>query len=143
MFNLGAIVFQLPIGSLGDRMGRGRLLTWLVSIGSVGFLLMELNKESFVMLTVLFALTEIVCGSMYSLGLGYLNYVFTKIHNAAGNLLISMILSIESIIRPVIDGTLIGVSGGSQYLSFFTAVMILILIGNIIYQHQLKKRINS
>lgn len=143
MFNLGAILFQLPIGSLGDRMGRGRLLTWLVSIGSVGFLLMELNKESFVMLTVLFALTGVVCGSMYSLGLGYLTDVIPKTHIAAGNLLISMIFSIGSIIGPVLGGTLIGVSGGTLYFSFFTAVMILVLIGNIIFQHQLKNRMNS
>lgn len=124
-------------------MGRGRLLTWLVSIGSVGFLLMELNKESFVMLTVLFALTGIVCGSMYSLGLGYLTDVIPKTHIAAGNLLISMIFSTGSIIGPVLGGALIGVSGGTLYFSFFTAVMILVLIGNVIFQHQLKNRMNS
>lgn len=142
MFNLGAILFQLPIGALGDRMGRGKLLTWLVAIGSIGFLLMELNKESFFMLTALFLMTGVACGSMYSLGLGYLTDVIPRTHIAAGNLLISIIFSIGSILGPVFGGSLISLSNGTLYFSFFTAVMVLVLIGNLIFRYQLKNRTN-
>ncbi|WOS96907.1 MFS transporter [Nosocomiicoccus massiliensis] len=123
-------------------MGRGKLLTWLVSIGSIGFLLMELNKESFFMLTALFLMTGVACGSMYSLGLGYLTDVIPRTHIAAGNLLISIIFSIGSILGPVFGGSLISLSNGTLYFSFFTVVMVLVLIGNLIFRYQLKNRTN-
>ncbi len=135
-FSFGAILLQVPIGALGDRVGRSRLITVLLSLGGVTFLFMELYSTSFAMLVVLFILAGVFVGSMYSLGISYMTDITPKSNLPAGNLMAGIMFSLGSIIGPVIGGYIITVSGGSYYFIFFTIVIAIITLLNVSFMYR-------
>lgn len=135
-FSFGAILLQVPIGALGDRVGRSRLITVLLVLGGVTFLFMELYSSSFAMLVVLFILAGVFVGSMYSLGISYMTDITPKSNLPAGNLMAGIMFSLGSIIGPVIGGYIITVSGGNYYFIFFTIVIAIITLLNISFMYR-------
>lgn len=130
-FSFGAILLQVPIGALGDRVGRSRLITILLVLGAVTFLFMELYSSSFAMLVLLFILAGVFVGSMYSLGISYMTDITPKYNLPAGNLMAGIMFSLGSIIGPVIGGYVITVTGGDYYFTFFTIAIAIITTLNI------------
>ncbi|WP_342387413.1 MFS transporter [Salinicoccus bachuensis] len=130
-FSFGAILLQVPIGALGDRVGRSRLITILLVLGAVTFLFMELYSSSFAMLVLLFILAGVFVGSMYSLGISYMTDITPKSNLPAGNLMAGIMFSLGSIIGPVIGGYVITVTGGDYYFTFFTLAIAIITTLNI------------
>ena len=135
-FSFGAILLQVPIGALGDRVGRSRLITVLLVLGGVTFLFMELYSSSFAMLVVLFILAGVFVGSMYSLGISYMTDITPKSNLPAGNLMAGIMFSLGSIIGPVIGGYIITVSAGNYYFIFFTIVIAIITLLNISFMYR-------
>ncbi|WP_434121716.1 MFS transporter [Salinicoccus roseus] len=135
-FSFGAILLQVPIGALGDRVGRSRLITVLLALGGVTFLFMELYSTSFAVLVVLFILAGVFVGSMYSLGISYMTDITPKSNLPAGNLMAGIMFSLGSIIGPVIGGYIITVSGGSYYFIFFTIAIAIITLLNVSFMYR-------
>ncbi|MFA7745511.1 MFS transporter [Salinicoccus roseus] len=135
-FSFGAILLQVPIGALGDRVGRSRLITVLLALGGVTFLFMELYSSSFAMLVVLFILAGVFVGSMYSLGISYMTDITPKSNLPAGNLMAGIMFSLGSIIGPVIGGYIITVSDGNYYFIFFTIAIAIITLLNISFMYR-------
>lgn len=135
-FSFGAILLQVPIGALGDRVGRSRLITVLLVLGGVTFLFMELYSSSFAMLVVLFILAGVFVGSMYSLGISYMTDITPKSNLPAGNLMAGIMFSLGSITGPVIGGYIITVSGGNYYFIFFTIAIAIITLLNVSFMYR-------
>ncbi|WP_031546594.1 MFS transporter [Salinicoccus luteus] len=135
-FSFGAILLQVPIGALGDRIGRSRLITVLLVLGAVTFLFMELYSSSFAMLVLLFILAGVFVGSMYSLGISYMTDITPKSNLPAGNLMAGILFSLGSIIGPVIGGYIITVTDGNYYFSFFTIIIAIITLLNISFMYR-------
>lgn len=133
MFSFGAILLQVPIGSLGDKVGRSRLISVLLLLGLGTFLLMEVFSGSFIMLMVLFVLAGIFVGSMYSLGISYMADMTPAYNLPAGNLIAGMFFSIGSILGPVIGGAVITGTGGGMYFFFFVIAILTVFILNVIF----------
>ena len=117
-FSLGAILLQVPIGGLGDRVGRAKRINVLLLLGAGSFLMMEIFSTSFIMLLLLFILAGIFVGSMYSLGISYMADITPKFNLPAGNLMAGIMFSLGSISGPVIGGSIIGMTGGAHYFTF-------------------------
>lgn len=135
-FSFGAILLQVPIGALGDRVGRSRLITVLLVLGGVTFLFMELYSSSFAMLVMLFILAGVFVGSMYSLGISYMTDITPKSNLPAGNLMAGIMFSLGSIVGPVIGGYIITASGGNYYFIFFTIAIAIITLLNISFMYR-------
>lgn len=140
MFNLGGILLQLPIGTLGDKIGRGKLLSALMVFGIIGFSLMEVFNQSFVGLMILFTVSGMATGSVFSLGLGYMADVTPRHNLPAGNVMANILFSIGSILGPIFGGFVISISGGSFYFTFFVIIMVVILILNLFYMSKRRNR---
>ncbi|GAA3713697.1 MFS transporter [Salinicoccus jeotgali] len=135
-FSLGAILLQVPIGILGDRIGRRRLMPILLATGILLFLAMEAFNTSFVMLLILFILAGVAVGSMYSLGISYMTDITPKYNLPAGNLMAGIMFSLGSIVGPVIGGAVISASKGSLYFIFFAAAITLVLMMDILFRYK-------
>ncbi|CAM4273741.1 MFS transporter [Lacicoccus alkaliphilus] len=133
MFSFGAILLQVPIGILGDKVGRARLISALLLLGAGAFFLMEVYTDSFWLLMVLFALAGVFVGSMYSLGISYMADMTPAYNLPAGNLIAGMAFSIGSIIGPVIGGAIITETGGEVYFMFFVVAILIVFMLNIVY----------
>ncbi|SOC40915.1 MFS transporter [Salinicoccus kekensis] len=133
MFSFGAILLQVPIGALGDRVGRGRLISVLLLLGAGAFFLMEVYTSSFWLLMVLFILAGIFVGSMYSLGISYMADMTPSYNLPAGNLIAGMAFSVGSILGPVIGGAVITGTAGNMYFSFFVVAILIVFLLNIVY----------
>ncbi|WP_020008026.1 MFS transporter [Salinicoccus albus] len=132
-FSFGAIILQVPIGALGDRMGRGKMISILLALGAGTFILMELFSTSFIMLLILFILAGIFVGSMYSLGISYMTDITPKSNLPAGNLMAGIMFSLGSIFGPAIGGAIIGATGGAFYFTFIALIIVTALSLNIFF----------
>ncbi len=132
-FSLGAILLQVPIGMLGDKVGRGRLISVLLLLGMATFFLMEVYTDSFWLLLILFILAGIFVGSMYSLGISYMADMTPAYNLPAGNLMAGMAFSVGSILGPVIGGAVITGTAGNIYFSFFVVAILIVFLLNIVY----------
>ncbi|MFC3901192.1 MFS transporter [Aliicoccus persicus] len=132
-FSFGAILFQIPIGALGDKIGRPILVSILLLLGGSVFILLEFVKSSLPMYIVLFALAGACLGSMYSLGITYMTDITPRFNLPAGNLMAGIFFSVGSISGPVLGGTLIDASNGTSYFIFFSIIVVILFICNVLF----------
>ncbi|WP_099220894.1 MFS transporter [Listeria costaricensis] len=134
-FSVGTILFQVPIGILSDRLGRGKVLPILTGLGGLVFLMATFANQFFFFVLIFFML-GILVGSLYSLGLSYMTDLTPVELLPAGNILVGMCFSVGSILGPTITGTLIGWLGGQ---AFYLAVAVLLMLGSLLLFKQKKK----
>lgn len=127
-FSIGTILFQLPIGMLSDRVGRGVLLPLLTISGAILFILIVFIQQTIVFIGLFFIL-GIFLGSLYSLGLSYMTDITALDLLPAGNILVGMCFSSGSIIGPILTGNLINFFGVN---SFYYTIVSLLLLGTIL-----------
>lgn len=132
-FSLGTILLQIPIGALGDKIGRPILISALLLLGGGVFIVMERVDYSLFGLIILFALAGVFLGSMFSLGVTYMTDITPRFNLPAGNLMAGIFFSIGSITGPIIGGALIEWSDGTIYFSFFSVVAFILLICNVLF----------
>jgi len=125
MFSLGTILFQVPIGSLSDRMNRSHLMLTLTLIGSTIFLLGDFFIAHHYSMMAIFFIAGVFTGSLYSLGVTYMTEITPRYLLPAGNLMCGIVFSIGSIFGPIIGGAVISLTG-NQF--FFIAISVLILL---------------
>lgn len=126
-FSVGTILFQVPIGILSDRMGRGKVLPLFVGIGALLFFATAFVSNSFVLIGMFFVL-GIFLGSMYSLGLSYMTDLTPLELLPAGNILVGMSFSLGSILGPSATGIMIGLFGNDVFYFVITGLLVLAFI---------------
>ncbi|EAC2627299.1 MFS transporter [Listeria monocytogenes] len=123
-FSVGTIIFQVPIGIVSDKFGRGKVLPLLTGAGAVVFMLTAFVKIP-VLYVVFFFVLGILLGSLYSLGLSYMTDLTPLELLPAGNILVGMCFSLGSIIGPSATGMMIGIFGNQIF--YFVVAGILVL----------------
>lgn len=103
-FAIGAIVTQLPLGALGDKIGRSAVVTYGLGVGAMLFAVSVLFETNGYVLLALFACAGMVLGSMFSLGITYMSDLTPKELLPTGNILCGMFFSIGSLAGPIIGG---------------------------------------
>lgn len=140
-FSLGAIIFQVPLGMISDNMNRNILLVIVTLIGSILFIVCQLFSTSGYVLMILFFITGIFVGSMYSLGVTFMTEITPKHLLPAGNLMCGVIFSLGSIFGPIIGGLVIQLSNNTQFFSYIAFILLSISCATF-YDYKQRKKLN-
>lgn len=127
-FAAGSILSQLPLGILSDRIGRRKVLLFVLSCGTVCFLIAASLEASVVALFVLFTLAGIFVGSLFSLGISYMTDLLPRSLLPAGNVMVAIAFSIGSISGPFLGGLFIQLLPGTSFF-YMIVVMLLFILG--------------
>ncbi len=126
-FAVGALIFQVPLGLLSDRLGRKPILVTSLLIGGVSFILMTLNS-SLIYLTVMFLIAGLFLGSLFSMGITFMADLLPKELLPAGNILAGICFSLGSIFGPLIGGAAIQVlEEGSIFFTIGGMMLVLFI----------------
>lgn len=127
-FAIGALLFQVPLGLLSDRLGRKPILVTSLLIGGICFLLMTINT-SLVYLAVMFLISGLFLGSLFSMGITFMADLLPRELLPAGNILAGICFSLGSIFGPLIGGLAIQVlEEGSIYFTIGGMMIVLFVL---------------
>lgn len=101
---IGALLLQIPLGTLSDRIGRLPVLVGCGLGGGVLFALIPAAGTNVLAIAILFALAGGLVGSFFSLGLAYAADLLPRHLLPGANVLASIHFSIGSIAGPVVGG---------------------------------------
>ena len=135
-FSIGAIATQLPLGVLGDKVGRSRVISGGLFLGTFLFFICSVLEQSAPMVTVLFALAGMSVGSLFSLGITYMADLTPKELLPTGNLLCGIFFSIGSLSGPILGGLYLQIADYS-FLLLIAAVLFIVLCVNVFYKNML------
>lgn len=123
-FVWGSLAFQVPLGILGDKMGRKNLLMVVCLLGAIGMAVIPALVPNVYLLFIAFGLTGGLVGSLFSLGLAYLTDLLPRTYLSTANAVASVHFSVGSILGPYVGGLLIQWVGGKA-LFYFIAFSLL------------------
>lgn len=132
-FAIGAIITQLPIGALGDKIGRSAVISGGFGIGALLFAISILFEQNGYIVLTLFAGAGMVLGSMYSLGITYMADLTPRDLLPTGNILCSVFFSIGSLAGPIFGGLYLDYVDAS-FLWLVSAFLAIAFIINILYK---------
>jgi MFS family permease len=113
-FVWGSLLFQVPLGVLGDRIGRKNLLILVCSAGSAGMFVIPHFLSNEIYLFVSFILIGGLVGSLYSMGLACATDLLPARFLPAANAIASVHFSVGSILGPSLGGFSIEKAGGEM-----------------------------
>ncbi|MBA4601914.1 MFS transporter [Thermoactinomyces mirandus] len=122
-FVWGSLLFQVPLGVFGDKIGRKNLLLIVCSLGSLGMFLIPLFLSNVLYLFVSFMLIGGLVGSLFSLGLAFAADLLPSRLLPVANVIASVHFSIGSIIGPYTGGHLIEKAGGNALFVLIGCVL--------------------
>jgi MFS family permease len=122
-FVWGSLLLQVPLGLLGDRIGRKRLLIIICTLGAAGMAMIPFLMPHEYALAAAFALTGGLLGSLFSLGLAYLTDILPSGYLPVANAVSSIHFSVGSLLGPYLGGLLVQWMGGSALFYFLSAVL--------------------
>lgn len=120
-----SLITQLPLGIMSDKYGRKRVLVTVLFCGSATFIFAALVEHSAFLLIIAFAISGMMVGSIYSLGISYMTDLLPKPLLPAGNIMCGIAFSIGSITGPYLGGLFIG---SFQDISFFYLIALIVSI---------------
>lgn len=124
-FSVGAIVTQLPLGELSDRIGRRKVLLLALVGGAAAFGTASIFEENAWVTLTFFILAGMFVGSTFSLGISYMADLMPRELLPTGNLLCGIAFSIGSLAGPVLGGVFLEMT---QQLSFLLLIAGILLI---------------
>ncbi|MDD9150382.1 MULTISPECIES: MFS transporter [unclassified Sporolactobacillus] len=134
MFVAGGLLTQLPIGVIGDRFGRARLLPSLSLLGAMVFILSGLFSSSFYGLLLTLSAAGMLTGSLYSMSMGYVSDMLDTSLIPLGNILMSVCYSFGSMAGPIAGNTLIGLVPQGGLFYGISLALILVTLSSAIHQ---------
>lgn len=137
-FSIGAIVMQFPLGALGDKIGRHKVIVSGLFAGSIFFLIGNFFEHSELFVAAVFFCAGMCVGSMFSLGITYMTDLTPKELLPTGNLLCGIFFSLGSLTGPLLGGFYLEVFPSSGFL-FVISVMLLTVAVAILFFGKSKK----
>lgn len=129
-FAAGSLITQLPLGALSDRIGRRQTLLFVISGGAVCFFFAAWFETSLIALFILFTLSGMLVGSLFSLGISFMTDILPPHLLPAGNILCGIAFSMGSIGGPYLGGLFVDYFTNVSFF-YILAVVLLILLGLI------------
>ncbi|WP_010290858.1 MFS transporter [Kurthia massiliensis] len=123
-FSIGAISTQVPLGTLGDRIGRHKVVTFGLLGGAVMFMFATFVEFNEWLVLIAFLCAGMCCGSMYSLGISFMADLTPKDLLPTGNLICSIFFSIGSLSGPFLGGAFVE----HVDMSYLTLVSLLLFV---------------
>ncbi|MFD2045288.1 MFS transporter [Ornithinibacillus salinisoli] len=126
-FAAGSLISQLPLGILSDRVGRRKILLFVLIGGLLIFLLAAFFDTSVVALFILFTLAGMFVGSLFSLGISYMTDLLPRGLLPAGNIMCGVAFSIGSISGPYLGGLFLQLIPGVSFFYLIVAMLLIIV----------------
>ncbi|WP_042225022.1 MFS transporter [Oceanobacillus manasiensis] len=126
-FAIGSLITQLPLGILSDRIGRRKILLFVLTGGIACFVMAAYMEASVTALFILFTLAGMFVGSLFSLGISYMTDLLPGNLLPAGNLMIGIAFSLGSISGPFLGGLYVELFPGVSFFYMIGVMLILIL----------------
>lgn len=123
-FAIGAILLQFPLGMLGDKIGRKKVIVGGLFSGVVFFLLASNLEFSAPLVAAMLFIAGMSTGSMFSLGITYMADLTPKELLPTGNLLCGIFFSLGSLSGPFFGGV---------YLQAFPRLGFLLLVAGVLF----------
>ncbi|GAA6207790.1 MFS transporter [Cognatishimia sp. WU-CL00825] len=136
-FYVGALVCQIPIGWLSDRMDRRQLILVVSALAVVGATVGAVMSDSFVALLVAAAIIGGTSNPLYSLLLAHTNDHVGQEDMAATSGALVFVNGLGAISGPVVTGWLMTTFGASAY---FYVMVFLMVIMCLYTAHRMTKR---
>ncbi|MFJ7370764.1 MFS transporter [Lysinibacillus sp. NPDC098008] len=133
VFTFGGIVTQVPLGALGDKIGRRNILM----LGSFGAALIfgvaSFLEHSQIAVAIAFFFAGTLVGSMFSLGITYMADLTPKELLPTGNLLCGIALSIGSLTGPFLGGVYLEVVKSYSFLLLVALLLLAVAIVLLVF----------
>ena len=134
-FSIGAITMQFPLGALGDKIGRRKVIIAGLVGGSILFFIGNLLEYSQVLVAIIFLIAGMSVGSMFSLGITYMTDLTPKELLPTGNLLCGIFFSLGSLSGPFLGGLYLQIFPRNGFLILVASMLlavgiIVVLFGN-------------
>jgi len=127
-FAIGAIIFQLPLGILSDKLGRRTVLMSILFIGFLSFTAAGFLEESLIALMICLFISGMVVGSTFSLGISYMTDLMPKNLLPTGNLLCGIAFSVGSLAGPYFGGLFIEYTTNISYFMIISTMLLFIAV---------------
>lgn len=121
-FAIGAIMTQLPLGALGDKIGRKAVIRGGIFGGAAFFLLASFLEAYPLAVAAAVACAGMCAGSLFSLGITYMADLTPKAYLPTGNLICGMAFSVGSLTGPFLGGAYLSATSAS-FLYLFAALL--------------------
>lgn len=118
----GGILTQVPLGAIGDKVGRRNVLMIGSFGGAVIFGIASFVEHSQMAVAVAFFFSGTLVGSMFSLGITYMADLTPKELMPTGNLLCGIALSIGSLTGPFLGGVYL------EYVNYSFLILVAMLL---------------
>ncbi|WP_038111666.1 MFS transporter [Tuberibacillus calidus] len=125
MFVVGSLLTQIPLGALGDKIGRKKLVPAVTFIGGLSFMCAVFFANSPFALAIVFLISGMFVGSLYSMGMTYISDLLPPSLLAAGNILAGIAYSIGSMCGPSVGGFFINSFRGGIFFVAIAGVLFL------------------
>lgn len=122
-FAIGAIVTQFPLGMLGDKIGRKKVIVGGLLGGCSFFIAASYVEFSELLVALMFVFAGMCAGSMFSLGITYMADLTPKELLPTGNLLCGIFFSLGSLTGPLLGGF---------YLQLFPTTGFLLVVASLL-----------
>lgn len=123
-FSVGAILMQLPLGLLGDRIGRKNVIIGGLFAGGSFFIVGNVLEFSQILVAFSFFIAGMCAGSMFSLGITYMADLTPKELLPSGNLLCGIFFSLGSLSGPILGGLFLQLFSQNGFLLLISFILI-------------------
>jgi len=141
-FAAGSLITQIPLGILSDKFGRKRILQFVILGGALCFFLAAQLETSVVSLFILFSLSGMLVGSLYSLGITYMTDLLPRYLLPAGNLMVSITFSFGSMSGPILGGIFVDLLPDVSFFYLCTGLLVCIVIALALPNKHATKNVN-
>ena len=137
-FSIGAITTQFPLGALGDKIGRRKVIVGGLISGGAFFFIGNLVEHSQTLVAITFLVAGMCAGSMFSLGITYMADLTPKQLLPTGNLLCGIFFSLGSLSGPFLGGLYLEAFPNNGFL-ILVSLMLLAVAGIVLIFGENKK----
>jgi MFS family permease len=137
-FVIGSLLTQIPMGSLGDKIGRKTLLSVVTLVGALGFVFACFMAESPIALAIVFLITGMFVGSLFSMGMAFVSDLLPPALLPVGNILAGVAFSFGSMSGPSIGGFLIRRSQSGLFFIGIAGALFLTFVCCLIQREHFK-----
>lgn len=127
-FAVGAISMQFPLGMLGDRVGRKKVIVGGLFGGCTFFLIGSQLEFSELLVALMFLLAGMCVGSMFSLGITYMADLTPKELLPTGNLLCGIFFSLGSLTGPFLGGVYLQLFPNGGFLVLVSCLLFIVAL---------------
>jgi MFS family permease len=139
-FVVGSILFQMPIGSLSDRVGRKKVMSVCACIGTIAFCLFPFADQSVWLMMFILAVAGAAVGSFYSLGLAYAADILPSALVPSAGVIAAMNFGVASILGPNMNAYLLDSPFPGLMFSLMGTMLGAFALSGVLFREKAEKR---